>query len=225
MIHFITLLCILFHQKHIHPKPDNSIIALPSYINSFRNFLKNPYEHPFMCLLPICMYSLEKCLLGSLAHFLIGSFSFLVLSCISCLYILEINYLPVALFDIIFYHPEGCLFTCLQFPLLCKSSHSLERLPSQSLQTINAEEGVEKREPSYTVGGNANQYSRYGEQCGDSLINWNQNCRRMQQSHCWAHTLRKPKLKETHVSQCSLQHCLQQLGHGSNLDVHRQTNG
>ena len=31
---------------------------------------------------------------------------------------------------------------------------------------------MEKREPSYTVGGNANQYSHYGEQCGDSLKNW-----------------------------------------------------
>ena len=40
---------------------------------------------------------------------------------------------------------------------------------SQNLQTINAGEDVEKREPSYTVGGNANQYSHYGEQCGDSL--------------------------------------------------------
>jgi len=29
-------------------------------------------------------------------------------------------------------------------------------LPSKSLQAINAREGVEKREPSYTVGGNAN---------------------------------------------------------------------
>ena len=28
---------------------------------------------------------------------------------------------------------------------------------------------MEKREPSYTVGGNANWYSHYGEQCGDSL--------------------------------------------------------
>ena len=28
---------------------------------------------------------------------------------------------------------------------------------------------MEKREPSYPVGGNANQYSHYGEQCGDSL--------------------------------------------------------
>ena len=26
-----------------------------------------------------------------------------------------------------------------------------------------------QREPSYTVGGNANLYSHYGEQCGDSL--------------------------------------------------------
>ena len=31
-----------------------------------------------------------------------------------------------------------------------------EWLQSKSLQTINAGEGVEKREPSYTVGGNAN---------------------------------------------------------------------
>ena len=26
--------------------------------------------------------------------------------------------------------------------------------------------------------------------------------------HCWAYTLRKPEVKETHVPQCSLQHCL-----------------
>ena len=29
-----------------------------------------------------------------------------------------------------------------------------------------------------------------------------------QESHCWAHTPRKPESKETHVPQCSLQHCL-----------------
>ena len=28
---------------------------------------------------------------------------------------------------------------------------------------------MEKRELSYTIGGNANWYSHYGEQCGDSL--------------------------------------------------------
>ena len=34
--------------------------------------------------------------------------------------------------------------------------HQSEWPSSKSLQTINAGEGVEKREPSYTVGGNAN---------------------------------------------------------------------
>ena len=48
-----------------------------------------------------------------------------------------------------------------------------EWLLSKSQQAINAGEGVEKRKPSYTVGGNANQYSYYGEQCGDFLKNWN----------------------------------------------------
>ena len=42
----------------------------------------------------------------------------------------------------------------------------------KSLQTVNAGEGVKKKETSYTAGGNANWYSCYGEQCGDSLKNW-----------------------------------------------------
>ena len=33
-----------------------------------------------------------------------------------------------------------------------------------SLHTTNAGEGVEKREPSCTVGGNANWYNHYGKQ-------------------------------------------------------------
>ena len=41
----------------------------------------------------------------------------------------------------------------------------------KSLQIINVGEDVEKREPSYTVGGNVNWYSHYGEQYGGSLKN------------------------------------------------------
>ena len=47
------------------------------------------------------------------------------------------------------------------------TSHLLEWLPSQSLQTINVRQNVEKREPSCIVGGNVNGYSHYGEQYGD----------------------------------------------------------
>ena len=53
--------------------------------------------------------------------------------------------------------PSSGRLSRLVIIFLSRSKHLLiSWLQSKSLQEINAGEGVEKREPSYTVGGNAN---------------------------------------------------------------------
>ena len=59
----------------------------------------------------------------------------------------------------------------MQIKTMGITSHQSEWPSLKSLQIINAGEGVEKKEPSYTVGGNVNWYSYYGEQYVGSLKN------------------------------------------------------
>ena len=86
------------------PKSQN--IKQKQYYNKVnKDFLNGPHLKN--------LFKKRESLFSSLAHFLIGSFIFLELSCINCLNIFEISCLSVASFAIVFSHSEGYLFTLL----------------------------------------------------------------------------------------------------------------
>ena len=88
--------------------------------------------------------------------------------------------------------------------------------------TINAGEGVERRVPCCTAGGNANRCTHHGDQYGGSFKRLKTELPYDPAIPLLGMYLEKPPSEKMHAPQRSLQHYSQQPRHGSNLSVRPQ---
>ena len=90
--------------------------------------------------------------------------------------------------------------------------------------TINAGAGVERREPFYTVGGNANWCPHYGDQYGGYFKRLKTEPAYDPAISLLGMDLEKTLFEKIYVPQRLVQHYSQQPRHGGNLSVHQQMN-
>ena len=113
LIILAIFICRLFYDGH----SDRCEVAPHCSLISFSLIISNA-ENLFICLLVICMFSLEKCLFRP-ADFLNWVFLLLLFfSSMSCYHILESKYLSVTSFAKIFSQSVGCLFILFMVSLI-----------------------------------------------------------------------------------------------------------